>query len=132
MKIKIRRGMWESNSSTSHTLTIMMKDDYERWRSTNDLYLYNGEYNYYYNDDKPIKGLLYTKEEVIDFVKKNRFFDEEEMKSYEDEIDMYFSYNGFISYDFYFNDDNLSDEFEEEFTTSSGETIIVFGGTIYD
>ena len=32
MKIKVRRGMWESNSSSSHSLCMMMKSDYDKWQ----------------------------------------------------------------------------------------------------
>lgn len=36
--IKIRNGVFETNSSTTHTLTIVSNDEYEKWRNGELLY----------------------------------------------------------------------------------------------
>lgn len=133
MKRKIRRGVWESNSSTEHVFTMMMKDDYKRWQSS-DLYFYKGGYDYQYkNDIQPVKGGLYTKDEVLNFIKNSKWFSEEELNEYdEDDIDFYLDENGFISSAFYNEDERIGDSFVEEFNTPNGETVIAFGGIMYD
>lgn len=134
MKRKIRRGVWESNSSTEHVFSILMKDDYDRWKHEGNIYLYCYNYDYCWGDSdiKPIKYGIYTKQEVINFIKKSKWFSEDEFNQYdEDDIDYYFKENGFISYDLY-NDMDISDDFYEEYTTSNGDTIVAFGGLIYD
>ena len=41
MKRQIRRGVFESNSSSVHSLTMCMESDYDRWEKDN-LYLFTG------------------------------------------------------------------------------------------
>ena len=40
MKRQIRRGVFETNSSSTHSITLMMKKDYDRWQK-GDLYLFD-------------------------------------------------------------------------------------------
>ena len=94
MKKQIRRSVFETNSSSTHSLTMMMKSDYVRWQNEK-LYLYEGGYGWEFS--QPIKNSLYTKEEVLNFAKKNRYWHgdvEDEYKEYEMLRDM-----GFISWD---------------------------------
>lgn len=117
MKKQIRRGVFETNSSSTHSLTMMMKSDYERWQNEN-LYLYNGGYGWDFN--KPVTNALYTREEAIEFVKNSRYYDPV------DEIsDEYLKEFDFISWDDEGNE--YLESFYKEFTTPSGETIVAFG-----
>ena len=75
MKRQIRRGVFETNSSSTHSLTMMMKSDYDRWQ-TEQLYLYEGGYGWEF--DKPTKNHLYTRDEAVEFVKKNKYYKDEE------------------------------------------------------
>ena len=122
MKRQIRRGVFETNSSSTHSLTMMMKSDYERWQNEK-LYLYKGGYGWEFS--QLVKNSLYTKEEVLEFAKKNRYWRGEIL------IDNWMLRDmGFISWD-----DKGSDYLEgfyEEFTTPSGETIVAFGEYGYD
>lgn len=123
MKKQIRHSVFETNSSSTHSLTMMMKDDYVRWGEEN-LYMYTG-YGWGWDFDKPVNGTLYTKEEAIKFVKSSRYYD----KNY-DIDEEYLREMSFIS-----SDDEGSeylDTFYEEFTTPSGETIVAFGEYGYD
>ena len=123
MKKQIRQGVFETNSSSTHSLTMMMKNDYERWENEN-LYLFNG-YTYGWNFNKPVRNNLYTRDEAVEFVKNSRYY------SIGDEIsEEYLKEFDFISFD-----DEGSDYLEgfyEEFTTPSGETIVAFGEYGYD
>ena len=118
MKKQIRFGVFETNSSSTHSLTMMMKSDYERWENEN-LYLFNG-YTYGWDFNKPVTNALYTREEAIEFVKNSRYYDPV------DEIsDEYLKEFNFISWDDEGNE--YLESFYEEFTTPSGETIVAFG-----
>lgn len=117
MKRQVRRGVFETNSSSTHSLTMMMKNDYDRWH-TEQLYLYEGGYGWEF--DKPIKNNLYTKDEVMKFAKSNSYYHDEEEIDNETMRDM-----GFISWDD--EGSEYLEGFYEEFTTPSGETIVAFG-----
>lgn len=122
MKKQIRRGVFETNSSSTHSLTMMMKSDYDRWHNEH-LYLYEGGYGWEF--DKPTMNALYTKEEVEKFVKSNKYYHVGVEIDYEMIRDM-----GFIAWD-----DEGSDYLEgfyDEFTTPSGEIIVAFGEYGYD
>lgn len=115
---QVRHGVFETNSSSTHSLTMMMKSDYERWENEN-LYLFNG-YAYGWDFNKPVTNRLYTREEAIEFVKNSRYYDPV------DEIsDEYLKEYDFISWDDEGNE--YLESFYEEFTTPSGETIVAFG-----
>lgn len=120
---QIRRGVFETNSSSTHSLTMMMKSDYVRWHNEK-LYLYGGG-GYGWDFNKPVVNNLYTRDEVFEFVKNNRYYKNEE------EIDDDMARDcGFIAWD-----DEGSGDFEsfyQEFTTPNGETIVAFGEYGYD
>lgn len=117
MKRQVRRGVFETNSSSTHSLTMMMKSEYDRWH-TEQLYLYEGGYGWDF--DKPDKNQLYTKDEAVNFTKMNKYYkDEDEI---DDEI---LKDAGFISSDDEGNE--YLEGFYQEFTTPSGETIVAFG-----
>lgn len=126
MKKQIRRGVFETNSSSTHSLTMMMKSDYDRWQNEN-LYLYEGGYGWEFN--KPVLNSLYTKEEVLEFAKHNRYWHDDDAKYEEREYEMIRDM-GFISGDDEGNE--WLESFYKEFTTPSGETIVAFGEYGYD
>ena len=120
---QVRFGVFETNSSSTHSLTMMMKSDYERW-AKESLYLFNGS-GWSWDSNKPIKNTLYTRDEAVEFVKNSRYYDAG------DEIDdVYLSDMDFISFDDEGHD--YLEDFYEEFITPSGETIVAFGEYGYD
>lgn len=123
MKKQIRRGVFETNSSSTHSLTMMMKSDYERWEKEN-LYLFNGS-GWSWDFNKPVANNLYTRDEAVAFVKNNRYYD----SSYEID-EQYLREFDFISFDD--EGSEYLEGFYEEFTTPSGETIVAFGEYGYD
>lgn len=118
--IQVRNGVFETNSSSTHSLTMMMKSDYEKWQN-DELYLYNGS-GFGWDFCKPEKNGLYTRDETIKFIKNNRYY-----KNIEDnEIDYEIIRDcDFISWDDEGNE--YLESFYEEFVTPSGETIVAFG-----
>lgn len=58
MKIQIRRNVFETNSSSVHSITMCSKDDFEKWKN-------NSNYYFLRRYDKP--DIIGTKEEMIEF-----------------------------------------------------------------
>lgn len=111
---KIRKGLFETNSSSTHSLTMCTKEDYGKWEK--------GEV-YFCTD-----GKFYTKEEVIDELCKDKYYkqDRENLESLSDkDFDEHVKDFDYYTYDNY-NDEYL-EEFYEEYTTKSGETVVAFG-----
>ena len=122
MKRQIRRGVFETNSSSTHSLTIMMKSDYERWHDEK-LYFYEGGWGWGFKE--PVKNNLYTRDEAVEFAKSHRYYKDEKELNNAILRDM-----GFISWDDKGNE--YLEGFYSEFTTPSGETIVAFGEYGYD
>lgn len=70
MKIQIRKGVFETNSSSVHTLTMCMDDDYQKWK--------NGEYVF-----------ARWNEKLIPISEANKDEDEERYMTYNDYSDYY-------------------------------------------
>lgn len=122
MKRQIRSSVFETNSSSTHSLTMMMKSDYERWYR-DKLYLCTKSYGWDFN--KPIVNNLYTKDETMEFAKNHKWYKDK------DEIDNEMLRDiGFISWDY--EGSEYLEGFYKEFTTPSGETIVAFGEYGYD
>lgn len=141
--IQVRRGIFETNSSSTHSLTICTKEEFEKWK--------RGEMWF----DRDYERLVEKK-----FVVK---LDEEESKAHyinthpsgyyyktweelsEEEIEKW--HKNFLSskkskiessYDYqtydqwYFNSYDGLEKFDYEYTTPSGDNIVVFGKYGYD
>lgn len=119
----IRRGTFETNSSSTHSITMCMESDYEKWK--------NGEmYWHRWNDE------LVSKEEVEkemaklreEFIADNPDFDEnnekwkEKLEQYINEDKTYYTYEEFNDYD-YIEYETFVDTFE----TPQGEKVVSFG-----
>ena len=100
MKIKIRRGVFETNSSSVHSLVMCTDDDYNKWKS--------GEFLY----DKWAAKLV-TLEEAK---KEEDYEDEEEFNSRFLDYDRFNSWQ-YIEYE----------TFEQTFETPGGEIVHGFG-----
>lgn len=112
MKKSIRFGVFETNSSSTHSLTMCSKEDYIRWE--------NGEV--LLNEDSRWNKLnkWVTKEEAIKYLKDNDYsFDEENLEEILRDCEFY-------TCDKYFDNEYL-EGFEETYKTKNGEEIIAFG-----
>ena len=81
MKKIIRQGVFESNSSSTHSLTMCMKSDYDKW-CNGELVLAEDAWGF----STKIKEKFITKEEAINLLKtyyrylpENMDWDDEEM-----------------------------------------------------
>ena len=135
MKYVIRRSIFESNSSTSHSCVIMTEDQHRRWEDEK-LYYYNSNgWRYMYEklpkNKQPVDGMLYTQEEVLNFLKLAgyEYNPEEELVGYYDEDDdpldifIYELDDDFVSASRWNNSELEADT--NYYTTPSGEKIVV-------
>ena len=123
MKKVIRGQVWETNSSTSHSVIIMEKSLYDEWMD-GGLYYFNNP-NYYGFEElpenkRPRANLLYTQEEVWAF-----YNELEECKYGENEKEVFIREMGdFVKSDDWVEDDYLEID-ENHYTTPGGEEIVV-------
>lgn len=110
MKFQVRRGLFETNSSSTHSLCMCLSSDFDRWKS--------GEMVFNRNRDKlvPIddKDYVESKEYYI-----NNFGEEKGLEYLRDDYFSFDDYSDHMSYKY--------NTFKEEFTTPSGEKVISFG-----
>ena len=119
----VRRGTFETNSSSTHSITMCMESDYEKWE--------NGEmYWHRWNDE------LVSKEEVEkemaklreEFIADNPDFDEnnekwkEKLEQYINEDKTYYTYEEFNDYDYI-----EYETFVDKYNTPNGDTVVAFG-----
>ena len=132
MKRAIRREVWETNSSTSHSVIIMTADQAKRWENEG-LYYYNKQswydpFDKLPEEKKPKAGEFYTQDEVIEFYKLKGYHydswsgdydtDEENKDQYIREQEDFISYQSFSEDEYLENDVNY-------YTTPGGEEIVV-------
>ena len=125
MKKIIRQETFETNSSSTHSLTMCLKSDYEAWQrgevvSAKDAYKYKGS------------KMFITIDEALEFIKLEEFY-KDKIKDYDltdkKQVKDLLRYAEFGFYD----DDNYElEEFYDEFITPSGETVVAFGEYGYD
>lgn len=128
---QVRYGVFESNSSSTHTLTICSKEEYESWQC--------GELVYDSWKEKLVSKdsiNVFSEAEIIKYynTKKEQFWKDWEQLSEEekdefrsiyhknfDRSDTYLDYNG---YDMYYADYY---KFEQTYTTKNNDEIVAFG-----
>ena len=127
MKRQIRRGVFETNSSSVHSLTMCMKSDYDRWESGN-LFLFTGSGWCYPDYNEPEKNHFYTREEAIAFEKTNKYGSEDTDWTDEYTVNEILHENEFYDYDYFWDEYCEGYEtFENTMTTTNGEEVVSFG-----
>lgn len=115
MKKTIRYGVYETNSSSTHSLTLMNKTDYDKWKDTGMLMR-----KHWRTGEVEFK----TKEEILNEYKKGNpdveFTDDVLFDWLRD--DDWFTYEGY--WDRYME---CYEGFEETHTTPSGDEVVAFG-----
>lgn len=129
MKRQIRRGVFETNSSSTHSITMCLKSDYDRWEK-DGLLLYSGSGWCCPDNNKPKKGSFYTKEECINFLKLSKYPPDKDTDwNNEERCVEIFRDNDFHDYD---DNNEYLEGFYKEFTTPSGEVVVAFGEYGYE
>lgn len=117
MKRQIRRGVFETNSSSVHSLTMCSDKEFEKWE--------RGELLFY-----KYKNKFGTKEEFITELKKNSWFSNINWDD-EDEVRGVFFEEGVQTCDEFFDNRNF-ETFAQYHTTPNGEVVVAFGCYGYD
>lgn len=84
MKTQIRKGTFETNSSSVHSLVMCNKSDYDKWEQ-GKVFLFRGSGYAYPDGNKPQVNHFYTEEEAWDDAKEraNEWINEEDSKCFE-------------------------------------------------
>lgn len=126
MKRQIRRGVFETNSSSTHSLTMCSKSEYDEFEKGN---MYIEKWG----------SKLYTKEEMVEKFKQMVDWRTKELKyrdidwDNDEEFNRVLEETDYVTYDKYW--DTVSEEyetFEDSYTSKDGETVIAFGYYGYD
>lgn len=127
MKKQIRRGVYETNSSSCHSITMCTEADYYRWEN-GELLLCMGWGFGYPKDNKPGENHFYTRDEAIAFEKTSRFNSDVDWNNKHD-VDIILRDNGFLTYDYFWNVycEECYEGYEETMVTPSGDSIVAFG-----
>ena len=121
MKRQIRRGVFETNSSSTHSLTMCSKSEYDEFEKGN---MYIERWG----------SKLYTKEEMIEKFKHMTDWRTKELKyrgvdwDNDEEFNRVLEETDYVTYDKYW--DTVSEEyetFEDSYTGKDGDTVIAFG-----
>ena len=106
MKRQVRLGVFETNSSMTHALTMCTDSEYRKWQ----------------NDE------VYWQKWSDDFISVEEAKEEFKLNSYFDDFDEWRREEGIMTYDEFGDYDYMPFEtFSETYKTPSGETIHAFG-----
>ena len=122
--IQIRQGVFETNSSSTHSITIAPESDFNRWKN-GDVYLNDGWWSSS-NDPNKDKTFL-TKDEAINLLGSYEYYkrNEDLNDMNDEELNEVFEEWEIYTFENYW-DDYLED-YETHYTTEHGDNIIVFG-----
>ena len=126
-KVSIRNSVFETNSSSTHSISLCSDKDYSEWAE--------GKSYFYYSKDIFIK-----ESEIIPYLASESYRTVEELTELKnadpEEFDSLRREYGIKTYEEYFDVDNgyggYSDTFVERFTTVSGDKVVAFGTYGYD
>ena len=137
----IRRGVFETNSSSTHSITMCSENDYDRWKKGELLYnRWNEEFK---TKEQILEDAKKTREEYLEKQKNGEtlyYFEEKYIKAETDEDLMKILYNeddeddnDWYTYERYWDYITCGYEtFKVDYTTKNGEKIISFGYYGYD
>jgi len=115
--IQIRQNIFETNSSSIHTLTVTDNDTYEKW--------INGELLYIDEDESWCLKNIDFNSEIENFVSKERAIDLYE-QIVENEYHPSFE-EIFKTYSQWYNSLDELSNYKANYTTKKGEKIVIFG-----
>lgn len=117
MKRQIRRGVFETNSSSVHSLTMCSNEEYDKWKK--------GEVLFLEEDEK-----FATREEIVEELKKSPWYSDVNWDD-EDRVDNILSDLDVKTYEQFF-EDKWFETFERHYTTPGGDKVVAFGCYGYD
>lgn len=133
MKKIVRRCVFETNSSMTHSCIIMSEEQANKWMNGDIYYCTIKWYNPFRDlseSSRPKYGQFYTLKEVLEFYEKLGY----DIKDYnftgneEEALELFMKKvikNNFITYEQWMNDGYLECD-QETYTTPGGENIVVY------
>lgn len=112
MKRQIRRGVFETNSSSVHSLTMCSREEYNKWKS--------GEILFWKWNEK-----FGTREEIIKELKTKSWYSNVDWDN-ENEVHNVFSDEDIQTCEQFFENYDF-ETFKQSYTTSNGDEVIAFG-----
>jgi hypothetical protein len=142
--IQIRSGVFETNSSSTHSLTMCTQEEFDKWKrgeiwfDTDYERLVDKEIVIEFDEEESKENYISTHPNHL-FYKTWEELSEEEIKkwhsSYFDkkkaESDEYYRYKTYQQYFHSYGYDGL-ERFEQHYTSPSGDKIVAFGKYGYD
>lgn len=119
--IQVREGVFETNSSSVHSLTMCSKESYERWKNKK-LYWGGGV--------KDGDLVLLTMEEALNEVERKLLRYGYGADEITDALLNYYLVENYPTCDNYYRE--YCEDFEEEYVSPNGDHVIAFGYYGYD
>ena len=127
--IQIRQGVFETNSSSTHSITIASESDFDKWKN-GDVYLNEGWWSGSNNPNED-KTFL-TKDEAINLLESYEYYKGNENLSDMSDAEINEMFRNWEIYTFenYWSD--YLENYEERYTTEHGDVVVAFGQYGYD
>lgn len=115
MKLSVRKGVFETNSSSTHSLTMCSENEFDQWKEGKLLY---DSYN----------EKLVLKEEVFNIYREDVQYND---KTDNEIMDKIYEEREFLTFDQFASDEYL-ESYWDTYPTNSGEKVVAFGQFGYD
>lgn len=137
--IQIRGNVFETNSSSTHSLTIVSKSDYEAWQNNNDILLHADYDDLFVPRETVIERVRAIDEKhagvpnynpLRDYYEENYIYDGYKYQNIddvpEDLVDPYLAGHGYYTVETY-GDDCGMHYYSQEYTSEHGDELVAFG-----
>ena len=137
--LQMRKSVFETNSSSTHSITMCTQDEYSSW--VNGDVLFNDGWWSADNTSEFKNKKFVTREQAEDIIKKEKFYDGEDIskrsddelsESYDDEDAEYHDEYPLYTFKSYLAHNEYLEYFEQDYTAPSGDVIVAFGSYGYD
>lgn len=125
---QIRRNVFETNSSSVHSITMCLEDIYDKWVN-DEVYFYDSTYKLPEGRDK-----FFTWDDMLEFMRNELKVDEEDIKALieakendDSEFTSILQDSDFYTADSYESYNEDCESYAEVFTTPLGERVVAFG-----
>lgn len=125
---QIRRNVFETNSSSVHSITMCLEDIYDKWVN-DEVYFYDSTYKLPEGRDK-----FFTWDDMLEFMRNELKVDEEDIKALieakendDSEFTSILQDSDFYTADSYESYNEDCESYAEVFTTPMGERVVAFG-----
>lgn len=125
---QIRRNVFETNSSSVHSITMCLEDIYDKWVN-DEVYFYDSTYKLPEGRDQ-----FFTWDDMLEFMRNELKVDEEDIKALieakendDSEFTSILHDSDFYTADSYENYNEDCESYAEVFTTPLGERVVAFG-----